>query len=61
MRFKGDRVRVRRVGHGVLLEPLVTDPTEWFARLDDLQGDAFMAEGREQPQTPRRKIFGPTR
>jgi antitoxin VapB len=61
MRFTGDRVRVRRVGRGVLLEPLITDPTEWFARLDELQGEPFMSDGREQPETPRRKIFGTTR
>jgi antitoxin VapB len=32
-RFAGDRVRIRRVARGVLLEPLVTDATEWFAEL----------------------------
>jgi len=30
-RFEGDRVRVRRVPEGVLLEPMITDPEEWFA------------------------------
>lgn len=33
-RFAGDRVRIRRVGRGVLLEPVVTDVAEWFAELD---------------------------
>src|SRR5207248_5805097 len=32
-RFEGDRVRVRRVGNGVLLEPLTSDVQEWFAEL----------------------------
>jgi len=56
-RFHGDRVRVRRVGKGVLLEPMVTDVGEWFAELDRIDGDAFMSEGREQPATPVRDVF----
>jgi antitoxin VapB len=51
-RFAGDRVRVRRMGHGVLLEPLVTDVTEWFAELDRDDPEPFMPEGRDQPETP---------
>jgi antitoxin VapB len=55
--FEGDRVRVRRVGRGVLLEPLITDPAEWFAALDAFAGEPLLSEGRAQPKTPRRKIF----
>lgn len=33
-RFEGDSVRVRRVGQGVLLEPIITDPHEWFLEID---------------------------
>jgi antitoxin VapB len=51
-RFAGDRVRIRRVARGVLLEPLVTDATEWFAELDRDDPGPFMAEGRNQPTTP---------
>jgi antitoxin VapB len=51
-RFDGDRVRIRRVARGVLLEPLVTDTTEWFAELDRDDPEPFMAEGRNQPATP---------
>jgi antitoxin VapB len=51
-RFKGDQVRIRRVARGVLLEPLVTDVAEWFAELDDIDPEPFMAEGRNQPTTP---------
>jgi antitoxin VapB len=29
-RFDGDRVRVRKVSGGVLLEPFVADPNKWF-------------------------------
>ena len=59
-RFEGDRVRVRRVGRGVLLEPLVGDVGEWFAELDQLaaaHGDFMGPEGREQPPTPVRAVF----
>ena len=51
-RFAGDRVRIRRVARGVLLEPLVTDVTEWFAELDRDDPEPFMTEGRNQPTTP---------
>jgi antitoxin VapB len=51
-RFDGDRVRIRRVARGVLLEPLVTDTAEWFAELDRDDPEPFMVEGRNQPTTP---------
>lgn len=56
-RFEGDRVRVRRAGRGVLVEPMFTDVAAWFAELDRLAADPFMPEGRQQPPTPRRDIF----
>jgi len=56
-RFEGDRVRVRRVGRGVLLEPCPTDTAKWFAELDRWAKGTFMAGGRDQPRTPRREIF----
>jgi antitoxin VapB len=56
-RFEGDRVRIRRVGQGVLLEPLKVDVKKWFAELDQLNQEPFMPEGRKQPKTPKRKIF----
>src|SRR5216683_3257695 len=33
-RMPGDRVRVRRVASGILLEPIISDPDTWFAALD---------------------------
>ena len=56
-RFEGSEVRVRRVPEGVLLEPLVSDPKEWFAELDRLNDGSFFRDGRNQPVTPRREIF----
>jgi antitoxin VapB len=56
-RFAGDRVRVRRVGRGVLLEPLVTDVGEWFSELDRYDDEPFMPEGRNQPVSPTRAVF----
>jgi antitoxin VapB len=55
-RFEGDRVRVRRVGSGVIIEPILT-PAGWFAELDGFGLDPFMAEGRNQPATPVRTDF----
>lgn len=56
-RFEGDQVRIRRVPQGVLLEPLVPDTGRWFAEMDRFNSEPFMASGRRQPRTPRRKIF----
>lgn len=50
-RFSGDCVRVRRIGDGVMLEPVLT-PREWFAGLDRWASVPFMPEGREQPEMP---------
>ncbi|MFO1046441.1 MAG: type II toxin-antitoxin system VapB family antitoxin [Geminicoccaceae bacterium] len=55
-RFPGERVRVRRVASGVLLEPVVDDIAGWFAAMDRFGDEPFMAEGREQPRTPEREI-----
>jgi len=56
-RFEGDRVRIRRVGQGVLLEPIMQDSKEWFRKLDEFNSEPFMPEGRQQPKTPKRRIF----
>jgi len=55
--FEGDRVRVRRAGRGLLVEPVFTDVSSWFAELDRLSDEAFMPEGRQQPPTPERDVF----
>lgn len=55
-RVQGDRVRVRRVGQGVLLEPILDLPA-WFSELDRFGPEPFLAEGRQQPPTPTRDDF----
>jgi len=57
-RFDGDEVRIRQVGNGVLLEPIIVDTSKWFAELDRFKAEVFMKKGsRQQPMTPRREIF----
>jgi antitoxin VapB len=56
-RFEGDQVRLRRVGRGVLVEPMMTDVAAWFAELDRFASEPFMEEGRDQPSTPVRDLF----
>ena len=56
-RFEGDRVRIRRVADGVLLEPIIPNTAQWFEELDQFNSEPFAAPGRRQPATPKRKIF----
>ena len=56
-RFEGDRVRIRRAGAGVVVEPMVNDVVEWFATLDRFASEPFMPEGHLQPPTPVRDVF----
>ncbi len=55
-RLPGKEVRVRRVGKGIVLEPIETDVDKWFAEIDrlrDLAGGEFLPAGRpEQPPMP---------
>lgn len=59
-RLPGKEVRVRRIGRGVILEPIGEpfDVDAWFAKLDEYRDTPFMPEGREPPPLPApRKIF----
>ena len=62
-RLPGKEVRVRRLGRGVLLEPVARDPAAMkaiFAEIDRRGGADFLPEGRpEQPPMPAddRKYF----
>ena len=51
-RLPGDRVRVRRVKGGILLEPIASDIESWFAELDRFAEVPFMEDGRRQPPMP---------
>ncbi|MHB1526495.1 MAG: antitoxin [Candidatus Dormibacteria bacterium] len=51
-RFEGDRVRIRRLGPGVLLLPMVASVAEWFEDMDSVAPEPFMPDGRNQPPTP---------
>ncbi|HEU0156452.1 MAG TPA: hypothetical protein VFQ82_10305 [Stellaceae bacterium] len=51
-RLPGDRVRVRRVGNGILLEPMAADIDAWLQELDRFDNVPFMEEGRQQPPMP---------
>jgi antitoxin VapB len=57
-RFEGEKVRIKRVGNSVVLEPVAFDAKEYFAAIDR-HGKAaaeFMAEGRQQPPMPKAEI-----
>ena len=60
-RFEGDRVRVRRAGRGVLIEPVPDAKKEsieeWFAQIDALRGDPIFPNGRKQKLAPIREYF----
>jgi antitoxin VapB len=51
-RLPGDRVRVRHMGDGVLLEPIASDVDAWFAELDHFADVPLFDDGRNQPPVP---------
>ncbi|AQR63354.1 transcriptional regulator [Brevundimonas sp. LM2] len=51
-RVEGDRVRVRREGNRIVLEPMFASTEEWLAALDQYRDIPFMEEGRNQPPMP---------
>jgi antitoxin VapB len=56
-RVEGTEVRVRKTSEGILLEPVFSNAREWFAAMDRVKGEPLLKDGRNQPRTPRRKIF----
>lgn len=56
-RFEGSAVRVSRRGRAVILEPITTDPLEWFSEIDALGAGDLLSGGRVQPPTPERDVF----
>jgi antitoxin VapB len=57
-RLPGDRVRIRHMGNGVLLEPIASDIDAWFAELDRFADVPLLEGGRNQRPTPGEDIFG---
>ena len=55
-RLPGNMARVRKLGRGVLLEPMNTSTAAWFGEMDKRGDEALLAAGRRQPRTPRRRI-----
>ena len=55
-RFEGNRVRVRRIGDGVLLQPEILDVRSFFEAIDACGASDFMREGRKQPPMPKNDI-----
>ncbi|HEX9158751.1 MAG TPA: AbrB/MazE/SpoVT family DNA-binding domain-containing protein [Rhizomicrobium sp.] len=54
-RLPGKEVRVRRVGHGILLQPIERNAKRVRAILDEIEryrSVPFMESGREQPPMP---------
>jgi antitoxin VapB len=60
-RFEGDKVRVSRMGAGVLIEPLPAAEKEsleeMFARMDAMGADPIFPNGRKQNPAPIREYF----
>jgi antitoxin VapB len=56
-RFKGDKVRIRRSGSSVVLEPVIADPEEWLEALKKIPADPDFMALRNQPPAPKRTIF----
>jgi antitoxin VapB len=57
-RFQGDRVRIRREGDAVVLEPMITNTKEWFAAMDRYSGsDAFEDNWRDQRKVREQSVF----
>lgn len=61
-RLPGSEVSVRKVGRGVLLEPIDREPANIkaiFAEIDRLGGNEFLPEGRPEqpPMPPQRFLF----
>jgi antitoxin VapB len=56
-RMPGDRVRVRRVKEGILLEPIITDIDAWLAEIDRLGGGSFPDAPEDLPLPDAEDLF----
>ena len=48
-RMEGDKVRIRKQGSAVVLEPIASD-WSWLDAIEGQFSDDFFAQGREQPE-----------
>lgn len=55
--FKGNRVRIRRAGRNVVLEPVLDDPEEWLAELKSIPADPEFMKDRKQPMISKKRVF----
>lgn len=56
-RFEGDRVRIRKVDEGVLLEPMKSTPEEWLAEWKRFGPANIFPHGRKQKKPRIRRYF----
>jgi antitoxin VapB len=54
--FRGDKVRIRRVGNSVILEPVVVGVEAWLAEFRNIPDDPDFMKERNQPRVPTRKV-----
>ncbi|HLY97966.1 MAG TPA: type II toxin-antitoxin system VapB family antitoxin [Candidatus Angelobacter sp.] len=55
--FKGNKVRIRRAGRNVVLEPVLDDPEEWLRELKSISADPEFMKDRKQPMVPKERAF----
>ena len=52
-RFKEDKVRIRRSGNSIILEPMAEDPDAWLTALKSIPADPTYMKQRKQPKLPK--------
>jgi len=57
VRRKEDKVHIRPIDKSVVQKPLILDPEAWLAELKNVPADPDFMKERNQPKTPKRKIF----
>ena len=55
-RMEGDKVRIRKQGSAVVLEPIASD-WSWLDAIEGQFSDDFLAQDREQPEHQSRPVL----